>query len=239
MNKKQLQKQIDCLTSKLAILTYDFNEYKIDIKTRDYLIKTNFLGNIKNESQIGKIIYGTYFDSEMNAYYFDTVCEQIKNYDFKCIKSLLAKISMFEREQQEITGNKEQPVVTKKYTKKNTESHIIENRKTKRGLKRTALTHYALQNKNTYFIENIDDFYKNSYKIPLSYRYSKNDIITLINICYREKTYNKALKELGCANSTFHKYFANLTILNIAKKDKNGKIIFNQDLIIKPFYNNY
>lgn len=102
MNKKQLQKQIDCLTSKLATLTYDFNEYKIDIITRDYLIKTNFLGNIKNESQIGKIIYGTYFDSEMNDYYYDAVCEQIKNYDFKCIKSLLAKISLFEQEQQSV-----------------------------------------------------------------------------------------------------------------------------------------
>ena len=99
--------------------------------------------------------------------------------------------------------------------------------------KKPLLDEYLLSHQNEYFIENLDEFYKNIYLIDKPYRLTKQQVATLINIILKCETQEKCIKELGCAKSTFGKYMSNLTKLGILDGNYKYGINLNNKLVIK------
>lgn len=98
---------------------------------------------------------------------------------------------------------------------------------------------YAMEHPSEFYIENIDEFYKNARLINNAYRPTKQQVITLINIILKCKTFENVKKELNCADSTLGRYLANLTKMGITTGDYKNGIKINDKLIIKKFFKKY
>lgn len=244
---KQLFEKVENLQSKIIELEQSQKFIIQNLKTRDYLIRTNFLGNLnfsnyKNEFKLCK--FGK------NNISFDMVCNEIKNYNFDNIIEFLNKLSDFE--QKSIIENIDKSnrftySNNKTYSTDFNDSNIDNNdtnisnkvvtiqknnyNKTKKTYKKSNIDKYSYAHPNEYYIENIDKFYRNMYN--QKYKLPKNKVIILINAILREKTVDKLLSAMNISRSTLYNYLAILSNIGIIKSPYKPVINLSDDVIIK------
>lgn len=221
---KKLKEQVDCLTKKLETLENQFDKYKLDIKTREYLIRTNFFGMIKTEPGKELLMNVVFSDKHGIKYCFDEVKEQIINYDFDCMFMLLNRIMFCENTEAEaeqgkpttISNTKVEDVAIKMGdTKHNEDVSAIVMKPKKQP---TQLAKYASNNK--YFINNIADFYKPKL---MGRVLSKNDLVTFINLIIEcQGDINKMCKKLNCSKYAISKYATTAREVGIIEQRATG-----------------
>ena len=235
---KKIELQLSKIQNEFNKLVTNFNCYKLNIQTRDFLISTNFYGNISN-AQIKKELEHSLFLSNNNRdkYTFNQVKEQILHYDFQCISNVITVINKLEEKK----SNEKRPRQNNKISGKIVDTKISKTQtpKTQKAKKISVLDAYSFEHPNEYFIQNIDEFYKNARLINRTYRPSKAQVITLINVILKYKTFENVMCALNCAKSTLGKYLSNLTKMEITTGNYKNEITLNDKLIVSKFFKKY
>ena len=126
------------LENRIAKLEEIFIQYKQNIKNRDYLIRTNFVGELKNKDLIA-ILKKSLFDADKEKEYsickgysffmdisgysenFETVKQEIIDYKFDRMKSFLDKLKSLvsmQEELEDVRGAKQKAKATVKKSSK-------------------------------------------------------------------------------------------------------------------------
>lgn len=126
------------MNKEIRELRKEFEQYKENIKNRDYLIRTNFVGEIKDKELIEILKQSAFYREKTNVWYsaedFETVKEEIIDYNFIRLDSFMEKLNsliLMQCELEMVRDTKRQRKVTvKKSTKTKSKSKKI---KTKEG----------------------------------------------------------------------------------------------------------
>ena len=245
---KLLKLQFETLRKEFETFKSEFKNYKSNVERRDYLIRTNFFGNIKSLIGQNMITYGVYGNNT-----FDIVKDQIIHYDFINLESIMSFIHLVE--EKEVFENWEaldcksvemqeiKPVETKISTtnvtapkKKSTQKNNVNKRETivKQCSSKNILTKYSETHKNRYFIKNIDKFYAKVTDFPKHLYMSKENLIALINLAYEYKETQKIQNALQCGKSTLLRFISIGVKCGAFNGTENGKVKLNENVLIKP-----
>jgi hypothetical protein len=94
MRKKEIKKkfrELELHIAHLEDLLYSRPLYKEDAKKRDYIVRTKYIGKLKDKNLIQD------FKKEFTD--FDKICNEILNYDFTDLLSYYETLKLYEKKQ--------------------------------------------------------------------------------------------------------------------------------------------
>lgn len=225
---KSLENKIQNLENELFMLNKDFNKFRLNLKFRDYLLKTDFFGSLSSLAYKNKLENTMFFndDNASISYTFDDVKKQIKAYDFESVYSFIAVLSQIEEQEKNALENTDKYDYkidnAKNYSGKKVYIQNTNNVKNKinRSKRKSAVDFYQINNPNEYFIKNIDIYY--SRLKYYRYKLTKSQIVTLVNIILKQKTKENIIKTLKISESTLGNYLSILAYIGIIERGYKG-----------------